>query len=83
MCVCPLACLCVFAFCSCPSDAEEQAALYNMACCYAQMGQKAAVLTCLEAVLESGGAGEGRGGEGRGGAMPGQRQEGPKRAGED
>jgi hypothetical protein len=40
---------------ACPSDAEEHAALYNMACCYAQMGQKAAALTCLESILESGG----------------------------
>ncbi|KAG2501197.1 hypothetical protein HYH03_001011 [Edaphochlamys debaryana] len=39
---------------SCPSDAEEQGALYNMACCYAQMGQAQAALTCLEAVLDSG-----------------------------
>ncbi|KAG2432906.1 hypothetical protein HXX76_008636 [Chlamydomonas incerta] len=39
---------------SCPSDAEEQAALYNMSCAYAQMGQRDACLTCLEAVLESG-----------------------------
>lgn len=39
---------------SCPSDAEEHAALYNMACCYAQLGQKAASLTCLESILESG-----------------------------
>lgn len=38
----------------CPSDAEENAALYNMACCYAQMGQTEAALTCLEAVLENG-----------------------------
>lgn len=38
----------------CPSDAEENAALYNMACCYAQMGQADAALTCLEAVLENG-----------------------------
>jgi hypothetical protein len=40
---------------ACPSDAEEHAALYNMACCYAQMGQKAAALTCLESILDSGG----------------------------
>eukprot|EP00878_Enallax_costatus_P005241 GHUV01005508.1.p1 GENE.GHUV01005508.1~~GHUV01005508.1.p1 ORF type:complete len:286 (+),score=95.50 GHUV01005508.1:161-1018(+) len=39
---------------SCPSDAEEHAALYNMACCYAQLGQKQAALTCLESVLETG-----------------------------
>jgi hypothetical protein len=39
---------------SCPSDGEEQAALYNMACSYARLGQRQAALTCLEAVLESG-----------------------------
>jgi hypothetical protein len=39
---------------ACPSDAEEHAALYNMACCYAQLGQKAAALTCLESILETG-----------------------------
>jgi tetratricopeptide (TPR) repeat protein len=39
---------------SCPSDGEEHAALYNMACCYAQLGQKQAALTCLESVLETG-----------------------------
>ena len=39
---------------SCPSDGEEQAALYNMACSYARLGQREAALTCLEAVLESG-----------------------------
>ncbi|GBF96643.1 hypothetical protein Rsub_09276 [Raphidocelis subcapitata] len=38
----------------CPSDAEENAALYNMACCYAQMGQADAALTCVDAVLENG-----------------------------
>ena len=39
---------------SCPSDGEEQAALYNMACSYARLSQAEAALTCLEAVLESG-----------------------------
>jgi hypothetical protein len=39
----------------CPSDAEENAALYNMACAYCQMGQGEAALTCVEAVLENGG----------------------------
>lgn len=39
---------------ACPSDAEEHAALYNMACCYAQLGQKAAALTCIESILETG-----------------------------
>ncbi|KAF5831177.1 hypothetical protein DUNSADRAFT_13480 [Dunaliella salina] len=38
---------------SCPSDAEENAALFNMACAYVQLGQKASALTCLEAVLEN------------------------------
>jgi len=33
-----------------------------MACCYAQMGQKAAALTCLESILESGEGGWGCGG---------------------
>ena len=41
--------------CSCPSDAEENAALYNMACAYAQMGRKAGALTCIEAILGEGG----------------------------
>ena len=40
---------------SCPSDAEEQAAMYNMACAYCGMGQKEAALTCVEAALEAGG----------------------------
>eukprot|EP00879_Flechtneria_rotunda_P015356 GHRR01016053.1.p1 GENE.GHRR01016053.1~~GHRR01016053.1.p1 ORF type:complete len:179 (+),score=64.13 GHRR01016053.1:30-539(+) len=39
---------------ACPSDAEEHAVLYNMACCYAQLGQQEAALTCLESILESG-----------------------------
>lgn len=39
---------------SCPSDAEENAALYNMACSYAQLEQKEAALTCLAAVLDNG-----------------------------
>eukprot|EP00775_Hariotina_reticulata_P003889 gene3890-4144_t len=39
---------------ACPSDAEEHACLYNMACCYAQLGQQQAALTCLESILESG-----------------------------
>ena len=52
--------------CSCPSDAEEIAALYNMACAYSQLGERAAAITCLEAVLENG---EGEGGaHGGGGA---------------
>lgn len=39
---------------SCPSDAEENACLYNMACAYAKLGQTGSALTCLEAVLENG-----------------------------
>ena len=35
----------------CASDAEEQSALYNMACAYAAMGQKDSALTCLEVRL--------------------------------
>ena len=41
-------------FRSCPSDAEENAALYNMACVYAATGQTASAITCLDAVLSSG-----------------------------
>lgn len=40
--------------CSCPSDAEENACLYNMACCYCKLGQVDAAFTCIEAVLENG-----------------------------
>jgi tetratricopeptide (TPR) repeat protein len=43
---------------SCPSDAEENAALYNMACCYAQLQQRPAALACLEAILENGEEGD-------------------------
>eukprot|EP00798_Chlamydomonas_sp_ICE-L_P021113 gene21113-28002_t len=39
---------------SCPSDLEEHGALFNMACCYAQMGQKGAALTCIDGLLEAG-----------------------------
>jgi hypothetical protein len=45
----------------CPSDAEENAALYNLACCYSAMGQRDAALTCIEAVLDNGGGGRGAG----------------------
>ena len=38
---------------SCPSEGEENAALYNLACCYAALGQKQAALTVLEALLEN------------------------------
>ena len=47
-------CLSSCPLCSCPSDAEENAALYNMACAYAQMGRKAGALTCIEAILGEG-----------------------------
>ena len=39
---------------ACPSEGEEQAALYNMACAYCRMNKASAALTCLEALLESG-----------------------------
>jgi hypothetical protein len=39
---------------SCPSDAEENAALFNMSCAYVQLGQSSSALTCLEAVLDNG-----------------------------
>lgn len=38
---------------SCPSPGEENAALYNMACAYARMGQRSPALTCIEALLEN------------------------------
>lgn len=51
----PYDCILVFhVLRSCPSDAEESAALYNMACAYAQQGQGASALTCIEAILENG-----------------------------
>ncbi|KAK9811503.1 hypothetical protein WJX72_004946 [[Myrmecia] bisecta] len=37
----------------CASEAEENAALYNMACVYAQTGRRESALTCLEAALEN------------------------------
>ncbi len=39
---------------ACPSEGEEHAALYNMACAYCKMNQASAALTCIEALLESG-----------------------------
>ena len=39
---------------SCPSDAEEQAALYNLACCYCALGKKQAALACIEGIVEQG-----------------------------
>ncbi|KAK9838273.1 hypothetical protein WJX81_001677 [Elliptochloris bilobata] len=38
----------------CASDAEEQSALYNMACAYTGMGKRDSALTCLEACLAAG-----------------------------
>ncbi|GMH37006.1 hypothetical protein BSKO_04879 [Bryopsis sp. KO-2023] len=39
---------------SCPSEGEENAALYNMTCCYAKLGQMEGGLVCLEGLLENG-----------------------------
>ena len=39
---------------ACPSDGEEQAALYNMACCYARLKEVESGLLCLKGLLESG-----------------------------
>lgn len=39
---------------ACASEGEERAALFNMACAYAQLREKAAALTCVEALLETG-----------------------------
>ena len=39
---------------ACASEGEENAALYNMACCYCKMGKPEAALTCLEALLDNG-----------------------------
>lgn len=38
---------------ACPSEAEENAGLYNMACAWALLGQKKSALTCLEALLDN------------------------------
>mmetsp|Transcript_28679 Transcript_28679/g.80745 ORF Transcript_28679/g.80745 Transcript_28679/m.80745 type:complete len:218 (-) Transcript_28679:201-854(-) len=38
---------------SCPSTGEENAALYNMACAYCQLGQAQSALTCVQGVLEN------------------------------
>lgn len=38
---------------SCASEGEENAALYNMACCWAALGQRASALTVLEALLDN------------------------------
>mmetsp|Transcript_33832 Transcript_33832/g.80304 ORF Transcript_33832/g.80304 Transcript_33832/m.80304 type:complete len:221 (-) Transcript_33832:158-820(-) len=39
---------------SCPSTGEENAALFNMACAYVQLGKKESALTCIEGILENG-----------------------------
>jgi hypothetical protein len=39
-----------------PSDGEAAAALFNMACAYAALGQTAAGLTCLDAAAEAPGS---------------------------
>ena len=39
---------------SCASQGEENAALYNMACCYAQLGQRDSALECLSGLLDNG-----------------------------
>jgi len=39
---------------ACPSEGEENAALYNMACCYAKMNKKEPAITCIDALLENG-----------------------------
>lgn len=39
---------------ACPSEGEEQAALYNIACCYCCMGRPQAALPTLTALLDSG-----------------------------
>jgi hypothetical protein len=39
---------------ACASQGEENAALYNMACCYCKLGQGSSAYTCIEALLENG-----------------------------
>lgn len=39
---------------SCPSETEERAAMYNIACCYAKMNEKASCLTFIKGLLECG-----------------------------
>ena len=43
-----------FSMCSCASEGEEMAALYNLACAYAALGQKEAALASLEGAFEIG-----------------------------
>lgn len=39
---------------ACPSEGEERAALYNMACCYAQLEEMDSGLSVLQGLLENG-----------------------------
>ena len=39
---------------ACPSEGEERAALYNMACCYAQLEEVDSGLSVLQGLLENG-----------------------------
>lgn len=39
---------------SCASEGEENAALYNMACCWARLGEKQPALTVPEALMDNG-----------------------------
>lgn len=38
----------------CPSEEEEQAPLYNMACAHTALRQMESALTCLEGAFEAG-----------------------------
>lgn len=38
---------------SCPSEGEENAALFNMACAWSQIGENASAMTCVEALLDN------------------------------
>jgi hypothetical protein len=40
--------------CSCPSEGEENAALYNMACAYSQLKETQSAVTCIQGALENG-----------------------------
>lgn len=39
---------------SCPSEGEENAALYNMACAYSQLKETQSAVTCIQGALENG-----------------------------
>jgi hypothetical protein len=39
---------------ACPSEGEERAALYNMACCYAKLGEVDSGMAVLRGLLENG-----------------------------